>query len=72
MHSPAARLNAINMIKRHESRSSTAGAAAAASPTTTTLQFFSYILRILTSGHGFECVSEEALAVIVVIAIAAS
>jgi hypothetical protein len=52
----------INMSKRHESRSSTAGAAAAASPTTTTLQFFSYILRILTSGHGFECVSEEALA----------
>jgi hypothetical protein len=50
----------INMSKRHDSRSATAGAAAAASPTTTSLQFFSYILRILTSGHGFECVSEEA------------
>jgi hypothetical protein len=52
----------FNSSKRVDSRSATAGAAAAASPTTTSLQFFSYVLRMLTSGHGFLCRGEQARA----------
>ena len=52
----------LNASKRLENRSAVAGAAAAASPTTTSLQFFSYVLRLLTSGYGFKCISEEARA----------
>jgi hypothetical protein len=48
--------------KRCDSIPSASGAAAAASPTTSTLQFFSYILRLLTSGEGFKFVSEAARA----------
>jgi hypothetical protein len=52
----------LNSSKRLETRSAVAGAAAAASPTTSSLQFFSYVLRLLTSGYGFQCISEAARA----------
>ena len=52
----------LHSSKLHETMSATAGAAAAASPTTATLQFFSYVLRLLTSGHGFLCIGAEARA----------
>ncbi len=52
----------LHASKLHETMSATAGAAAAASPTTSTLQFFSYVLRLLSDGHGFLCVGAQARA----------
>ena len=59
VRAPASSMGKFNSSKR-ENRCATAGAAAAASPTSSSLQFFSYVLRLLTSGHGFICASDEA------------
>ena len=61
VRAPASSMGKFNSSKR-ENRCATAGAAAAASPTSSSLQFFSYVLRLLTSGHGFICASDEARA----------
>lgn len=61
VRAPASSIGKFNSSKR-ENRCATAGAAAAASPTSSSLQFFSYVLRLLTSGHGFICARDEARA----------